>query len=226
MVKRNETKRNGTGTRPKFKVPFAHTHSYPRAPDWEKFAWVQTDIEDELQLFLSARQRKKLRGAGARRKVTFSSAMHRKAAKIVSVISSGSSSESVCAGCRGGCNRDASSPSDNVIRVRKEQHLHYNVVTGSHLARWMFTTTPIFHAPDVSPLTLLRLKFQKKLGPNYCLNNDYFLSGPLGLTSIFFVFVAVKVIMDGFVHLAFSVTELVQCYCGVPLNHWRKTACK
>ena len=98
----------------------------------------------------------------------------------------------------------------------------------SHLAQWMFTTTPIFHAPvsDVSPLTLLRLKFQKKLGPNYRLNNDYFLSGPLGLTSIFFVFVAIKVVMDGFVHLTFSVTELVQCYCGVPLNHWRKTACK
>jgi len=97
--------------------------------DLSKFARVQTDSEDELQLFLSSRQWKKLRGAGARRKVTFSSAVHRKAAKIVSVISSGSSSESVCAGCRGGCNRDASSPSDNVIRVRKEQHLHYNVVT-------------------------------------------------------------------------------------------------
>ena len=135
--------------------------------DLSKFVRVQTDSEDELLLFL---------------------------AKIVSVISSGSSSESMCAGCRGGYNRDASSPSDNVILVRKEQHLHYNVVTGSHLAWWMFTTTPIFHAPmsDVSPFTLLRLKFQKKLGPNYRLNNDYFLSGPLGLTSISFCFCCCK----------------------------------
>ena len=36
----------------------------------------------------------------------------------------------VCAGCRGGYTRDASSPSDYVILVRKEQHLYYNVVTG------------------------------------------------------------------------------------------------
>ena len=36
----------------------------------------------------------------------------------------------VCAGCRGGYNRDASAPSDYVILVCKEQHLYYNVVTG------------------------------------------------------------------------------------------------
>ena len=59
------------------------------------------------------------------------------------------------------------------------------------------------------PCPMLRLKFQNKLGPNYHLNNGYFLSGPLGLTSISFCFVAVKVVMDGCVHLAFSVTELV-----------------
>ena len=121
--------------------------------DLSKFAQVQTDSEDEHQLFQSARQRKKVRGAGARRKVTFSSAVHRKAAKIVSVISSGSSSESVCIGCRGGYNRDASSPSDNVILVRKKQNLHYNVVTGRQQPWWMFTTTPIFHAPRVRCLS-------------------------------------------------------------------------
>ena len=55
-----------------------------------KFARVQTDSEDDkLQLFLSTRQRRKLRGAGARRKVM---AVFHKLAKIVSVISSGSSS--------------------------------------------------------------------------------------------------------------------------------------
>ena len=36
----------------------------------------------------------------------------------------------VYAGCRGGYNRDVSSPSDYVILVRKEQDLYYNVVTG------------------------------------------------------------------------------------------------
>ena len=176
--------------------------------DLSKFAQVQTDSEDEHQLFLSARQRKKLRGVGARRKATFSSAVHRKVAKIVLVISSGNSSESVCAGCRGGYNRDASSPSDNVILVCKEQHLHYNVVSGRQQPWWMFTTTPIFHAPvsDVSPLTLLRLKFQKKLGPNYHLNNGYFLSGPLGLTSISFCFCCCK---SSHGWLCTLVTELV-----------------
>ena len=92
-----------------------------------KFARVQTDSEDdELQLFPPTRQRNKLRGVGTRRKVTFSSAVLRKPAKIVLVISI-----RVCAGYRGGYNRDASSHSDYVILVRKEQHLYYNVVTAA-----------------------------------------------------------------------------------------------
>ena len=36
----------------------------------------------------------------------------------------------VCAGCRGGYNSDASSPSYYVILVGKQQQLYYNVVTG------------------------------------------------------------------------------------------------
>ena len=101
----------------------------------------------------------------------------------------------------------------------------------SHLAWWMFTTTPIFHAPvsDVSPLTLLRLKFQKKLGPNYRLNNGYFLSGPLGLTNICFsLFVAVKVFIHAwFCTLGFLCYWTGSCYCSVSYNCWRKTrACK
>ena len=153
-------------------------------------------------------QRKKLRRAGVRRKVTFSSAVHHKVAKIISVISSGSNSESVCAGCRGGYNRDASSPpSDNVILVRREQHLHYNFVTGRQQSSSMMNVH--YHAnlscpvSDVSPLTLLRLKFQKKLGPNYRLNNGYFLSGPLGLTSIFFCFCCCKSCQGWFCTLGF-----------------------
>ena len=82
----------------------------------------------------------------------------------------------------------------------------------SHLAWWMFTTTPIFDAPvsDVAPLTLLRVKFQKKFGLNYRLNNGYFLSGRLGLTNICFYFCCCKSFHPWFCTLiAFSVTGLV-----------------
>ena len=80
------------------------------------------------------------------------------------------------------------------------------------------------HAPvsDVSPLTLLRLKFQKKLGPNYRLNSGYFLSGPLGLTNICFSFCSCKS-FHLLVHLAFSATGLVHvivvCHITVDAKH-------
>ena len=150
---------------------------------------------------------KEVKESGCEKEGYVSSAVHHKAAKIVSVISSGSSSESMCAGCRGGCNRDVSSPpSDNVIVVHKEQHLHYNFVTGRQQSSSMMNVH--YHAnlscpvSDVSPLTLLRLKFQK-LGPNYRLNNGYFLSGPLGLTSIFFCFCCCKSCHGWFCTLGF-----------------------
>ena len=79
----------------------------------------------------------------------------------------------VCAGCRGGYNRDASTPSDYVILVCKEQHLYYNVVTGRQQPSSMMNV--YYHTNLSCPrvrclsLTLLRLKFQKNLGPNYCL---------------------------------------------------------
>ena len=79
----------------------------------------------------------------------------------------------------------------------------------------IYATTPIFHAPvsDVSPLTLLRLKFQKKLGPNYSLNNGYFLSGPLGLTNICFSFCSCKRFHPCMVHV------IVVCLITVDAKH-------
>jgi len=43
----------------------------------------------------------------------------------------------VCAGCRGGYDREGGSLPSNVILVRKEQHLYYNVVTGRQQASSM-----------------------------------------------------------------------------------------
>ena len=79
----------------------------------------------------------------------------------------------------------------------------------------MFTTTPIFHAPvsHVCPITLLRLKFQKKLGPNYRLNNGYFLSGHLGLTNICLCFCCCKSSHAWFCTLGFLCYWIGSCYC-------------
>ena len=95
----------------------------------------------------------------------------------------------------------------------------------SRLAWWMFTTTPIFHAPvsDVSPLTLLRLKFQKRWGPNYCRNNG----GPLGLNNICFCFCCCKCFHPWFCTLSFLCYWTGSYYCSVSYNRWRKTrACE
>ena len=96
----------------------------------------------------------------------------------------------VCAGCRGGYNPEGGNSPSNVILVRKEQHLYYNVVTGRQQASSMMNVH--YHANlscprvcDVSPLTLLRLKFHRKLEPSYHPNNGSSLSRPLGSTNYF-----------------------------------------
>ena len=87
----------------------------------------------------------------------------------------------------------------------------------------MFTTNLSCQCVQSLSFSLVEVEIPKKLGPSYY---RYFLSWFLGLTNIKFCFIAVKVLMLGFVYLAFSVTGLVHVIAACTITVKRTQVCE
>ena len=106
------------------------------------------------------------------------------------------------------------------LHARASMLLHRFVFCINRVIRHYHANLSCPHVRYLS-FTLLRLKVQKKLGPNYRLNNGYFLSGPLGLTKICFCVCCCKSFHPWFCTLGFLCYWTGSCYCSVNIHHAR-----